>query len=217
MKEKLNKSIAQKAGSVRVKFYTSVVYVVTLCFLSASLPAPAVSNAFAAGQNTQAGATAAQPASVLAFERNVREYVKLRERLEEKLPKLDKDSTPEQIQAHKAAFIEAVRSARVGATRGNLFTPDIAAYIRATIKNTFKGKQRRELRETVLEADTKGVPVRVNYTYPESKELTQIPPTLLLKLPQLPKQMRYRFVGQHMLLVDRENGLIVDYMLNALP
>jgi hypothetical protein len=44
-----------------------------------------------------------------------------------------------------------------------------------------------------------------------------MPPTLLLKLPQLPKQVRYRFVNRHMLLVDRENGLIVDYMLNALP
>jgi hypothetical protein len=38
-----------------------------------------------------------------------------------------------------------------------------------------------------------------------------------LKLPQLPKQIRYRFVGTNMLLVDRENGLIIDFMTNALP
>jgi hypothetical protein len=38
-----------------------------------------------------------------------------------------------------------------------------------------------------------------------------------LRLPQLPKQLRYRFVRQNLLLVDRENGLIVDYMTNALP
>jgi hypothetical protein len=42
-------------------------------------------------------------------------------------------------------------------------------------------------------------------------------PALLLKLPQLPKQLRYRFVNRNLLLVDRENGLIVDYMLDALP
>jgi len=29
--------------------------------------------------------------------------------------------------------------------------------------------------------------------------------------------VRYRFVGHNFLLVDRENGLIVDYMTNALP
>jgi hypothetical protein len=44
-----------------------------------------------------------------------------------------------------------------------------------------------------------------------------MPPSLLLALPQLPKQVRYRFVGTSLLLVDRENHLIVDYMTNALP
>jgi len=57
----------------------------------------------------------------------------------------------------------------------------------------------------------------VNYPYPETKDLTQMPPTLLLKLPQLPKEVKYRFVGRHLLLVDTDNGLIVDYMTNALP
>ncbi|HVF57447.1 MAG TPA: hypothetical protein VM934_14935 [Pyrinomonadaceae bacterium] len=110
-----------------------------------------------------------------------------------------------------------MRAARVNAKPGEIFTPDIAAHIRTTIKTQFKGKAMQELRETVLEADTKGVPLRVNYPYPETKELVEMPPTLLLKLPRLPKQLRYRFVGRNMLLVDRENSLIVDYMLDALP
>jgi hypothetical protein len=59
--------------------------------------------------------------------------------------------------------------------------------------------------------------MRINYPYPETKELTQIPPTLLLKLPQLPKELKYRFVQRNLLLVDTDNSLIVDYMLNALP
>jgi uncharacterized protein YaaR (DUF327 family) len=154
---------------------------------------------------------------ITSFERRVKEYAVLRERLEEKLPKLSKDSTPEQIKAHKAAFEEIVRSARPAAKQGDLFTPDIADYIRTTIQNMYKGQKLQELREEIMEAETGGVTLRVNYTYPESEELMQIPPTLLLKLPRLPKQVKYRFVGSHMLLVDRENGLIVDYMLNALP
>lgn len=152
-----------------------------------------------------------------AFQKRVKEYVKLREKLEGKLPAQSNDSTPEQIQAHKTAFEEKVRAARVNAKAGDIFTPDITKHIRATIKAEFKGHERAELRETILEADTKGVALRVNYPYPETKELTQIPPTLLLKLPELPKQVKYRFVERHMLLVDRENGLIIDYMLNALP
>lgn len=154
---------------------------------------------------------------VIAFRERAKDYSKLRESIEAKMPKLAKESTPEQIQAHKTEFEERVRAARAGAKPGELFTPDIANFIRATIKAEYKGAQRKELRETVLEADNKGVPLRVNYVYPESKELVEMSPTLLLKLPHLPKQLRYRFVGRNLLLVDRENGLIVDYMLNALP
>lgn len=154
---------------------------------------------------------------VVAFQERVKDYAKLRESIEAKMPKLAKESTPEEIDAHKKAFEERVRAARADAKPGQMFTPDIAAFIRKTILGEFKGTERKELRETVLEADTKGVPLRVNYTYPETKELVEMPPTLLLKLPGLPKQLRYRFVGRNMLLVDRENGLIVDYMLNAVP
>jgi hypothetical protein len=168
-------------------------------------------------QNPQASVSAQDKAAIAAFEKSVKDYVALRERLEEKMTKLPEKSTPEQIDAHKAAFENSVRAARVGAKQGDIFTPAITEYIRATIGTEFKGRDRQELRKMVLEADTQGVPLRVNYTYPDNKELVEMPPTLLLKLPQLPKQVKYRFVNRHMLLVDRENGLIVDYMLDALP
>ena len=142
----------------------------------------------------------------------------MREALEEKMPKLSDESKPEEIQNHKKQFQERIRNARVGAKRGDVFTPEATTLIRRMIKEEFKGKERVELRDTVLrESDTKAVPLRVNYPYPESQELLEMPPTLLLRLPQLPKQLRFRFVSHSLLLVDRENGLIVDYMTNALP
>jgi hypothetical protein len=72
-------------------------------------------------------------------------------------------------------------------------------------------------KEVLVEAENKAVPVRVNHPYPESQELLEMPPPLLLRLPQLPKQVKYRFVRGNLLLVDRENGLIIDYMTDALP
>lgn len=142
----------------------------------------------------------------------------MREALEEKMPKLSKEAKPEEIQTHKKQFQDRVRAARAGAKPGDVFTPQATTLIRAIIKDEFRGRERVELRDTVLrESDTKAVPLRVNYPYPESQELLEMPPTLLLRLPQLPKQLRFRFVGQSLLLVDRENGLIVDYMTKALP
>ena len=152
------------------------------------------------------------------FEKRAKAYSKLREQIEVKMPKLSKEATAEQIEAHKTAFQERVRAARSGAKQGAVFTPEASELIRAIIKDEFKGREKQELRKTVLvEAETKAVPLRVNFPYPESAELLEMPATLLLRLPQLPKQMRFRFVARNMLLVDRENGLIVDYMLNAVP
>lgn len=142
----------------------------------------------------------------------------MREALEEKMPALSKEAKPEEIQAHKEQFQDRVRAARVGAKPGDVFTAEAAMLIRAIIKDEFKGRDRVELRKTVLsESENKAVPLRVNYPYPESQELLEMPPPLLLRLPQLPKQLRYRFVRDNLLLVDRENGLIVDYMTNAVP
>jgi hypothetical protein len=153
-----------------------------------------------------------------AFDDRVKVYMKLRERVRNTLKKPSDESKPEQIEAYKKTFQERVRAARTGAKQGDVFTPDIAQFIRNTAKAEFKGRERAELRETVLvESDAKGIPLRVNYTYPETKEQNEMPPTLLLKLPQLPKELKYRFVGRGLLLVDRDNGLIVDYITNALP
>jgi hypothetical protein len=168
-------------------------------------------------QDTSLTVSARDSEAIAAFEKGVKDYVSLREGLEDKMPKLSPQSTPEQIAAHLTAFQEIVRKARAGAKPGALFTPAIARYIRAAIRSEFKGKELQEWRKTVMQAETKGVPLKVNFPYPEDKELLEMPPTLLLKLPKLPKQVKYRFVNRNMLLVDRENGLIVDYMRAALP
>ena len=156
--------------------------------------------------------------TIATFEKRVKEYLKLRNDIKSKLPaKLSKDSTPEQIHAYMTSFEDAMRASRSGAKRGELFVPEVATYIRSVLREDFSQRDKVELRKTILTAETQGVPVRVNYPYPEEKEFAEMPPTLLLKLPQLPQEMRYRFVGPNLLLVDRENNLIVDYMTNALP
>lgn len=184
-----------------------------ICLALSAAPTPA------RAQQPQSAAVAAAPASPVAaaFEKRVREYANMREAIEEKTGELPDSATPEQIEAHKAKFQTAVRAARARAVPGQLFTRDVAAHIRSVIAAEYKGRDRVELRKSVAEAETKGVPLRVNYPYPESKELLEMPANLLQKLPALPKQVKYRFVGRNLLLVDRENGLIVDYMTNALP
>lgn len=161
--------------------------------------------------------SAADKAVLESFEKQVKTYVDLRNKVRENGPKLSKDSTPEQINAYRTALEESLRAARAGAKRGEIFQPETADFIRRTLKSEFQGKDRRELRDTIFETEVQGVVLRVNYPYAQSAELSEMPATLLAKLPKLPKELRYRFVGRNMLLVDRESNVIVDYMPEALP
>jgi hypothetical protein len=155
--------------------------------------------------------------AIARFEGRVKNYVKLRTQIKNRLPSLSKDSTPEQIESYRKNFEAALRAARIGAKPGDIFNTEGSDYIRRTLKAQFKGQDRAQLREIVFEAENETVPLRVNYPYPEAKELTEMPATLLLQLPQLPKEVKYRFVGRNLLLVDPDNNLIIDYMVNALP
>ena len=162
--------------------------------------------------------TVSDDAAILAdFKSRVVGYTENRETIESELPALPKEASAEAIAAHKAALLKKVLVARKGAVRGQIFTPQAEKAIRAIIATHYSGRDSTELRKEVAEAENKTVPVKVNAVYPESAELLEMPAKLLLALPELPKQVRYRFVGNNLLLVDRESHLIVDYMTNALP
>ncbi len=159
----------------------------------------------------------AEKAAIESFENHVKDYVKLRNKVRETAPKLSKDATPEQIHAYRTTLEESLRNARKGARRGDLFKPDITSFIRRTLKNEFQGRDRKEIRDIAFETELKGVVLRVNYPYADSAEQSEMPATLLAKLPQLPKEVRYRFVGSNLILVDRESNVILDFMPDALP
>jgi LPS O-antigen subunit length determinant protein (WzzB/FepE family) len=199
-----------------------------LLFIALALPITflASPSSLANAQVTQTTTAQLSPVdkdAVKRFERRVKDYVKLRNRVKARLPKLSKDSTPAQIETYRENFEAAMRNTRTGAKRGDIFNHDGSDYIRRTLKMNFKGKDRVELREIVFDGETTpplaiaAVKVRVNYPYPDAVELVEMPPTVLLNLPQLPPEVKYRFVGRNLLLVDRDNNLILDYMTNALP
>lgn len=171
----------------------------------------------AKAQQAQALPSAPASPATTAFQDRVKQYMKLHEQAVKKLPKPSSESKPEKIEVYQEGLADLIRASRVNAKPGELFTPDIAAHIRSLIKSEFKGARLKELRSTVTGADIPAKAVRVNYPYPETKELVDMPPTLLLKLPELPKQIGYHFAGRRMLLIDREARIVVDYMADALP
>ena len=167
--------------------------------------------------NTKPALSAQEKKLYATFDRRVKDYLTQRKAVAKKLPSLSKEATPAEIEAYQKNFVERLRAMRAGTKPGYIFIPAFTTYVRQTIQTEFPPKAKAEIKQTVLEAENKGVPLKINYPYPESQELTEMPPTLLLKLPTLPKEVKFRFVKRHLLLVDSDNGLIVDYAMNALP
>ena len=155
-------------------------------------------------------------AAAIDFRTRVEMYAKQRAAIESKFPPLDKQSSAVMIAAHKNRLLKSITAVRRDAKRGSIFTPKAERLIRSIIAEHYSDSNRAKLRKELLEAENASVPVEVNGVYPESAEMLEMPPALLLVLPSLPKAVRYRLVGTNLLLVDSENNLIIDYMTDAL-
>jgi hypothetical protein len=157
------------------------------------------------------------------FDARVGEYLKLRKRAIQGIPALKPKATPEQIQAHKTAVAQAVREARPDAQQGTILTPEIQEHFREIIRSEMRGRQGVPAKAAAKQGNPATeklpapVPVKVNAPYPDSAPLSTVPATLLLRLPKLPKELDFRFVGRNLILRDVDASLIVDYIPNAAP
>ncbi len=154
------------------------------------------------------------------FSAKVREYTDMVNRLENTLPSLPDRAGAAEISAHKKTLAEAIRHARAGAHPGDIFTPELRNRFVALIHSELTGPSGEASREAIREDNPKqpGVtPVKlaVNAAYPDSAPLSTVPPTLLLRLPEIPKTVEYRFVGRALVLRDVRADLIVDYIPDA--
>jgi hypothetical protein len=116
----------------------------------------------------------------------------------------------------------AIRAARANACQGEIFTPAVKQAIVRLVRGEMKGKRGAAAKETAKQGnpayeEPKPVPLKVNAVYPDSAPLSTVPPKLLLKLPELPKELDYRFVARHLVLHDAEAGVIVDFVPDVMP
>ena len=148
----------------------------------------------------------------------VQQYVELRKKLDASLPPLGAKETQEAIVEHQKALAQKIRGERSAAKKGDVFAPEIAEEFRRLIRIELRGPKGSRARKTIRQGEPlKPLRLRVNHTYPEGLPVTTVPPTLLLKLPQLPQEVAYRIVGRDLILLDVEADLILDFIHDALP
>ena len=144
-------------------------------------------------------------------------YVELHKKVEETLPKLPKDATPQQIDQNQRLFEQRLRDARKGAKRGEIFTADAQPVIKRLLATVFAGPEGKQLKASIMDENPVGISIGVNTRYPDAVPISTVPPAVLQTLPKLSEDMEYRFVGDNLILLDAHAHIIADYIPDAIP
>lgn len=159
----------------------------------------------------------ADAAALATMNDGLTKYVALHTRIEGTLPKLSADATPKEGDDVQRRFAQQVRTARAGAKRGDLFTPQAEPVIRRLIAAVFDGPDGQKLKSSIMDENPVGVKIAVNGRYPDNVPISTMPPPVLQTLPKLSEGLEYRFVGDSLIILDVHAHVVADYIDNVLP
>lgn len=155
-------------------------------------------------------------ATVQDFESRVTKYMELRKKEAGTPPR--PTNSPEKIVETQQDLAVKVQGFRSNAKQGDIFTPEIAEYFRRQIAATLAGPHGYKIRASLRHAEpVHAISLQVNQTYPQGIPLQSTPPSLLLNLPTLPKELEYRIIGHNLVLHDLAPNVIVDFVTSAVP
>jgi hypothetical protein len=154
--------------------------------------------------------------AVKAFIDRVNDYVALKHKVDDGIPKLTETMDPAKIAARERALGEALIKARVSAKAGDVFVTQFQPVLKQTIKRDFAKRTAAERKALVIELP-KAIQVNINAFYPTTIPLVTFPGNLLKALPELPDGLEYRIVYRHIILRDVQGNYVIDMVQNVFP
>jgi hypothetical protein len=154
------------------------------------------------------------------FQARINQYVDLQKKAVASVPSIPMETNdPTLITKHQQQVADAIRKLRPAAKQGEIFTPATRQMLAGAIQQQVKGKDGESAKATILgegnpRAEGSATPVQlaVNAQYPGNAPLSTVPPSVLMALPTLPKDLEFRFVGRDLILRDTHANLILDYL-----
>ena len=127
------------------------------------------------------------------FAKRAEQYAALHKKVKSQLPPIDANATPAMILSYQQSLASAIQAARADARDG------------------------KSARALIQEDTPRKLFLRVNAVYPQGVPLAAAPPSLLINLPRLPREVEYRFVNRDLILLDVSANLIVDFIRDVVP
>ena len=150
------------------------------------------------------------------FRQRINKYMKLHEQLQKRgTPPQTRTDVGENLVSQNALAMR-LRFARHDARPGDLFTPPIAMALRRAMDPELRGLAALRTRESIREDAPDVFVLVVNGDYPAGASRSIMPGTVLNILPPLPTGLEYRIVDTHLILMDVDANIVVDYVLDVM-
>jgi hypothetical protein len=179
------------------------------CLLS---PAAALAQSKPAPNVNRDGAISAE------FQKHVADYMNLRKKAQAGITVPKGTVSPEKITGYQHQLADAIRAARPQAAQGEIFTPPVTELFRRLVFSSLNGPDGAKIRKSYQRAEPiHGIRLEVNRAYPDGLPLQSMPPSLLLNLPRLPRELEYRFVDHELVLRDIAANVVIDLIPELTP
>ena len=153
---------------------------------------------------------------VADFTRRAEDYMKLHAKLRKQGTQHEQRGDIGENLVSQRALATKIRDARHDARPGDLFTKPIAMALRRAMNPELRGRASLGSRESIREDAPAVFVLTVNGDYPAGASRSTMPGNVLKILPPLPMGLDYRIVDTHLLLIDVDAGIVVDYMLDVM-
>jgi hypothetical protein len=154
------------------------------------------------------------------FQSAVAAYMTLREAVDRTLPPREISPDPEAIFLAVDALAAAIRAARPSAKEGDIFAAEAAPLLRRRLRETLRGPdcQPADILAAQGDDDRRPAPSRpIVHDRFDWGAGSFMAFCILEVLPELPKELQFRFVGRDLVLVDIDADLVIDVLPDALP
>jgi hypothetical protein len=169
---------------------------------------------------TGLGQQATAPANEKAFaefQAAIADYMKLRQRLRNEITGPVAGSTAVELNRASDSLAAAIQRARAGARVGNIFAVPITVAFKHRVDEVVRQDNLAPLLAIIDDEPPTIKTPAIHLRFPAASQMATMPPSLLAALPELPKELEYRIVGEYLVLRDVDAALILDYIPAAVP
>lgn len=141
----------------------------------------------------------------------VHTYDELRARLQHQLPPMLVTDDVRQIRRGTQSLARAIRRARRGAVQGEFFTSATATEFKRVLALITTPL----VCSVIMDENPGGFRHAIDGNYPSGEARATTPGVILQRLPALPADIEFRFIGPHLILYDARANTIIDRLPRA--